>query len=68
MGAPILLAVSDRPAKQTAHEGFPPEQRAAYDPEVHIRPGNLLTQLAEIDPTRIVVAVIQLLWMSVLRF
>ena len=68
MGAPIQLAVSDRPAKQAAHEGLPPEQRAASDPEVHIRLDYLLAQLPTTDPTRILVAVIQLLWMSVLRF
>ena len=68
MGAPIQLAVSDRPAKQAAHEGFPPEQGAASDPEVHIRLDYLLAQLHKSDPTRIVVAIIQLLWMSVLRF
>ena len=67
-GAPILLSASDRPAKQVAHEGLPPEQRAASDPEVHIHLDYLLSQLAKTDPTRVVVAIIQLLWMSVLRF
>ena len=67
-GAPIHLQTSDRPAERTAHEGLPPEQRAASDPEVHIRLDCLLARLPEADPARIVVAIIQLLWMSVLRF
>ena len=62
------LQASDRPAKHAAHGGLPPEQRAASDPEVHVRLDCLLTGLPEADPTRIVVAIIQLLWMSVLRF
>ena len=67
-GAPVQLAVSDRPAKRAAHEGLLPEQRAASDPEVHIHLDCLLARLHESDPTRIVVAIIRLLWMSVLRF
>ena len=68
MGAPIRLHVSDRPAKHMASDGLPPEQRAAFDPEVHIHLDHLLGQLFKADPTRIVAAVIQLLWMSVLHF
>ena len=68
MGAPVRLNVSDRPAKQVASDGLPPEQRVASDPEVHIHLDHLLSRLTDIDPTRIVVAIIQLLWMSVLRF
>ena len=67
-GAPVQLTVSDRPAKRTVHEGLPPEQRAASDPEVHICLDCLPARLSESDPTRVVVAIIQLLWTSVLRF
>ena len=67
-GAPVHLQASDRPSRHTAHGGLPPEQRPASDPEVHVRLDSLLTKLHKTDPTRIVVAIIQLLWMSVLRF
>ena len=61
MGAPIRLNVSDRPARQIASDGLPPEQRAASDPEAHIHLDHLLAQLTDADPTSIVAAVIQLL-------
>ena len=67
-GAPVQLAASDRPASRSAHMGLPPEQRIASDPELHIRLDTLFSRLSEADPTRIVVAGIQILWMSVLRF
>ena len=68
MGAPVRLDVSDRPARQTTDNGLSPEQRVASDPEVHLHLDRLLPQLSDIDPAMIVIAVIQLLWMSVLRF
>ena len=67
-GSPVHLAASDRPARQAVREGLPPEQRAASDPEVHVRLDVLFPSLEESNPTRIVVAIIQVLWMSVLRF
>ena len=68
LGSPVRLEVSDRPASQPMPSGLAPEQRVASDPEVHLHLDRLFSQMPDSDPAKIVVAVIQLLWMSVLRF
>ena len=68
LGSPVRLEVSDRPASQPTDGGLAPEQRVASDPEVHVHLDRVFSQLPDTDPAKIVVAVVQLLWMSVLRF
>ena len=68
MGSPVLLGDSDRPTRHATDGAFATEQRVASDPEVHMHLGRVFSQLAYADPARIVIAIIQLLWMSVLRF
>ena len=68
LGSPVQLDISDRPASQPADGGLAPEQRVASDPEVHVHLDRVFSQLPDTDPAKIVVAVVQLLWMSVLRF
>ena len=54
--------------RQTTDNGLSPEQQVASDPEVHLHLDRLFSRLSDADPAMVVFAVIQLLWMSVLRF
>ena len=64
----MRLGVFGGPCKQTPEDALAPEQRVASNPEVHLHLDRLLTRLPVTGPTRVLVAVIQLLWMSALRF
>ena len=68
MGAPIIINASHKPSRRTSGQELPPDQKAATDPEVHIQLDHLLNRLPEGDPAILIVATIQILWLSVLRF
>ena len=68
MGAPVRIDASHKPSRRTSGQDLPPDQRAATDPEVHIQLDYLLARLPEGDPATLIVATIQILWLSVLRF
>ena len=68
MGAPVKIDASHKPSRRTAGHDLPPDQRTATDPEVHIQLDYLLGRLPKEDPATLIVATIQLLWLSILRF
>ena len=57
MGSPVLLRVSDRPARHAPDGAFATEQRVASDPEVHMHLGRVFSQLAYAGPARILIAI-----------
>ena len=68
LGSPVLFKESDRPSRRAPEGVRSSGQRVASDPEVHVQLDRVFCQLGSTDPARILIAVIQLLWMSVLRF
>lgn len=68
LGSPVLLKDSDRPSKRTSEGASSSEQRVASDPEVHVQLDHVFRQIGDSDPAKVIIAIIQLLWMSVLRF
>ena len=67
LGAPINIDAFHKPSKRTAGQDLPPDQRTATDPEVHTQLDNLLGRLHPEDLATLIVATIQLLWLSVMR-
>ena len=68
LGAPIHIDASHKPSRRTAGQDLPPDQKTATDPEVHVQLDYLLKGLHPENPATLIVATIQLLWLSVLRF
>ena len=68
LGSPVIFRGSDRPSRRIPEGACASEQRAASDPEVHVQLDRLFCQMDSTDPARILIAIIQLLWMSMLRF
>ena len=68
LGSLVLLRDSDRPTRHATDGAFATEQHVASDAEVHMHLDRVFSQLAYAGPARIVIVIIQLLWMSVLRF
>ena len=64
----MIFRGSDRPSRRVPEGVSSSEQRVASDPEVHVQLNRVFCQLDCADPARILIAIIQLLWMSVLRF
>ena len=68
LGSPVTFRDSDRPSRRVPEGVTSSEQLVAFDPEVHVQLDRVFCQLDSADPARILIAIIQLLWMSVLRF
>ena len=68
LGSPVLFKESDRPTRRIPEGICSSEQRVASDPEVHVQLDHVFRQLGGSGPARVIIAIIQLLWMSVLRF